>query len=147
MGVCWLMPFIFSFLGSTDDMPSAEPRSQMFLSILQNQPFSRISSWQLYQRSQQIKSCLKQQYLFFFSSRVANFSSCLHYAVLFRNYMRFQQVWSQLGGLDVPSVFIGQQWGENERYYCKSLVKPLMEVVSLQPYSEKKHRQADSYYC
>ncbi len=36
-------------------------------------PFSHISSWQPYQRSQQIKSSLKQQYLFFYSSRVANF--------------------------------------------------------------------------
>lgn len=123
----------------------------VLLHLTKSALFPRTSSWQPYQRSQQIKSRLKQQYLFFFSSRVTNFFflSSLCSIMLFRN-MCFQQVWSQLGGLDVPRVFIGRQWnewGENECYYCKRVVKLLMMDVSLQPYSEKKQRQADSYRC
>lgn len=66
-------PLSFPFLEAQMTCPQQNHGPKCSSPSYKISPFSFISSWQSYQQSQQIKSRLKQQYLFFFSSRVANF--------------------------------------------------------------------------
>jgi len=115
----------------------------VLLHLTKSALFPSTSSWQPYQRSQQIKSRLKQQYLFFFSSRVTKF----FYHTPPKWYVLSTSVESAGRAGCAESFYRSTVKWENECYYCKRVVKLLMMVVSLQPYSEKKPRQADSFRC